>query len=31
MNILIIDSQRVNYIDPGEYASGSVYQLIAWR
>lgn len=26
MNILIIDSQRVNYIDPGEYASGSVYQ-----
>lgn len=27
MNILMIDSQRVNYVDPGEYASGSEHRL----
>ncbi|WP_426235394.1 NAD(P)-dependent oxidoreductase [Pseudomonas sp. TWP3-2] len=27
MNILMIDSQRVNYVDPGEYASSSEHRL----
>ncbi|MCX4220558.1 NAD(P)-binding domain-containing protein [Pseudomonas sp. MCal1] len=26
MNILMIDSQRVNYVDPGEYGPGSEYR-----
>lgn len=26
MNILMIDSQRVNYVDPGEYVPGSEYR-----